>query len=62
MRSVPNERMQLLERITSASILTWQHVNLHGTYDFSNLSSTNVQDYTLDDMINFMDIKICLLY
>lgn len=53
MRSEPDERIQLLERITSASILTWQHVNLHGTYDFSNLLSTNIQDYTLEDMINF---------
>ena len=25
----------LLENITSASILTWQHVNLHGMYDLS---------------------------
>ena len=53
MRSEPGERAQLLESITSASILTWQHVNLHGTYDFSNLLSSNDADYTLDDVINF---------
>ncbi|MFO8580535.1 Tn3 family transposase [Legionella pneumophila serogroup 1] len=53
MRSDPDERAQLLESITSASILTWQHVNLHGTYDFSNLLSSNDADYTLDDVINF---------
>lgn len=47
------ERALLLERITSASILTWQHVNLHGTYDFSNLLSSNDPDYTLDEVINF---------
>jgi len=53
MRSDPDEQALLLERITSASILTWQHVNLHGTYDFSNLISLNDPDYTLDAMINF---------
>jgi hypothetical protein len=53
MRSDPDERAQLLESITSASILTWKHVNLHGTYDFSNLFSSNDADYTLDDVINF---------
>lgn len=53
MRSEPDERAQLLESITSASILTWQHVNLHGTYDFSNLLSSNDSDYSLDDVINF---------
>lgn len=53
MRSDPNERERLLENITNASILTWQHVNLHGTYDFSNLLSSNDPDYTLDDVINF---------
>ena len=37
----------------SASILTWRHVNLHGTYDFSNLLSANDPDYSLDDVINF---------
>jgi len=53
MRSDPDERVLLLENILSASILTWQHVNLHGTYDFSNLLSANDPDYSLDDVVNF---------
>lgn len=53
MRSESSERERLLEHITNASILTWQHVNLHGTYDFSNLFSSNDPEYTLDDVINF---------
>ena len=53
MQSDQDERTQLLESITSASILTWQHVNLHGTYDFSNLLGSNDPDYFLDDVINF---------
>ena len=53
MRSDPDQRELLLESITSASILTWYHVNLHGTYDFSNLLSSNDPDYSLEDVINF---------
>ena len=48
-----DEPALLLENILSASILTWRHVNLHGTYDFSNLLSANDSDYSLDDIINF---------
>ena len=53
MRSDLDEQALLLENILSASILTWRHVNLHGTYDFSNLLSANDPDYSLDDVINF---------
>ncbi|OJY11825.1 MAG: hypothetical protein BGO90_13935 [Legionella sp. 40-6] len=53
MQSDNEERERLLESITSASILTWKHVNLHGTYDFSNLLSSNAPEYSLDDVINF---------
>lgn len=48
-----DERNILLENITNASILTWQHVNLHGTYDFSNLFSSNDSEFILDEVINF---------
>jgi TnpA family transposase/uncharacterized FlaG/YvyC family protein len=53
MRSDKETRRMLLESITSASILTWQHVNLHGTYDFSNLVAANDSDYSLEEVINF---------
>lgn len=53
MKSEPDERESLLENIVSASILTWQHVNLHGTYDFSNLLSVNDSEYSLDEVVNF---------
>ena len=43
----------LLNDITSASILTWRHVNLYGTYDFSNLLAANDNVYSLDEVINF---------
>jgi TnpA family transposase len=53
MRADLDERAQLLESILNASILTWRHVSLHGTYDFSNLFSANDPDYSLDDVVNF---------
>lgn len=53
MNAEDKERDVLLENIINASILTWQHVNLHGTYDFSNLLSANDDDYLLEDVINF---------
>ncbi|HAT9492181.1 TPA: Tn3 family transposase [Legionella pneumophila subsp. pneumophila] len=53
MRSEPDERVLLLENILSASIYTWQHVNLHGTYDFSNLLSANDPGYSLDEIVKF---------
>ena len=43
----------LMNDITSASILTWRHVNLHGTYDFNNLLAANDNAYSLDEVINF---------
>lgn len=53
MRSDLEEQTLLLENILSVSILTWRHVDLHGTYDFSNLLSANDPGYSLDDVINF---------
>jgi|TARA_B110000503_G_scaffold129049_1_gene200848 TnpA family transposase len=53
MRLDNTSRQAILENITNASILTWQHINLHGIYDFSNLLSANDQDYSLSEVINF---------
>ncbi len=53
MRAGSDERERLLKHITNISILTWQHVNLHGTYDFSSLLSSNDSEYTLDEVLNF---------
>ena len=53
MRSDKEVRESLMNDITSGSILTWKHVNLHGTYDFSNLLAVNDNVYLLDEVINF---------
>ena len=43
----------MLNDITSAFNTTWRHVNLHGTYDFSNLMTENDNVYLLDEVISF---------
>ena len=53
MRSDKAGRGILLDDITSASILTWRHVNLHGTYDFSNLTAANDSGYSLEEVVAF---------
>ena len=53
MRSDKEAQRVLLENLKSASILTWQHVNMHGTYDFSNLVAANNNAYSIDDIIHF---------
>lgn len=53
MRSDLRARKTLVKHITSASILTWQHVNMHGTYDFSNLTAANDNEFEPDEIMNF---------
>jgi TnpA family transposase len=31
----PVERQRQIDRLRSSSIMTWQHVNMHGRYDFN---------------------------
>jgi TnpA family transposase len=47
------EREALLQNILNASIITWQHVNMYGIYDFSNLVAVNDNIYTQEEIINY---------
>jgi hypothetical protein len=31
-----NQKQELVEAIKNGSVVTWQHINLHGEYDFSD--------------------------
>ena len=53
MRSDKGTADALLEDIKNSSILTWQHVNLHGTYDFSALDAESRDEISLKEVINF---------
>lgn len=53
MRSDLSKREALLESISQASILTWQHVNLFGTYDFRDLGAVNDNEFTKEEVLEF---------
>lgn len=53
MRSDAKTKDGLIKDITTASILTWGHVNLYGTYDFSNLPAANDSDFDYEDIVNY---------
>ena len=53
MRADSTKREALLENISQASILTWQHVNLFGTYDFRNLEAANDNEFTKEEVLEF---------
>ena len=50
MRSDDKNREVLIENITSSSILTWQHVNMHGTYDFTKFQSNNDNEFKYEEI------------
>lgn len=37
----PVERQRQIDRLRNSSIMTWQHVNMHGRYEF-NLETTQI--------------------
>jgi TnpA family transposase len=53
MRSDKSKRDDILENMTNASILSWKHANLLGTYDFSNLQRTNDDEFETQEVVNF---------
>jgi TnpA family transposase len=52
-RSDNDEKKSIMSNILSASILTWRHVNLLGTYDFSNLIYHNDNEISHADILNY---------
>lgn len=52
-RSDKDIKEQIMCNILNASILTWRHVNLLGTYDFSNLISHNDNEISHEDILNY---------
>lgn len=47
----PEKKAELLEIIENGSILTWQHVNFHGEYDFEKVDK-NQKSFDLEDIMN----------
>ena len=53
MRSDSENQKDILSNVLQASILVWRHVNLLGTYDFSNLKQRHNETVMIDEIINF---------
>jgi hypothetical protein len=52
-RSDNKKKEEIMSNILNASILAWRHVNLLGTYDFSNLISHNDNEISYEDILNY---------
>ncbi len=53
MRSDSETQKDILSNVLQASILVWRHVNLLGTYDFSNLKQKYNETVMIDEIIKF---------
>ena len=53
MRSDLKQQKGILVNIANASIIAWKHVNLLGTYDFSNLKHMYNEKEEVEQLINF---------
>jgi TnpA family transposase len=45
------QRKTIVETIRNGSIVTWQHINLHGEYDFSDKSLKNSLEFNLPEIL-----------
>jgi TnpA family transposase len=53
MRSDHKRQIEILENLTQGSIMAWGHVNLLGLYDFRDLTSSNSDEFSSEDIIDF---------
>ena len=53
MRSDLDRQKAILDNITKSSVIMWKHVNMLGTYDFSNFKSKYNGRIEIDNIINF---------
>jgi len=48
-----NENQELLETFKNSSIITWQHINFHGEYDFSEEKTRDSVGFDLPKILNW---------
>lgn len=46
------QRDELLEQMKRSSILTWQHINLHGEYDFSDEKLKHMHQFNISQIFS----------
>jgi Tn3 transposase DDE domain-containing protein len=45
-------KYQLIKTITNKSVVAWEHINLGGTYDFSNEGLSNKYNFVIEELLN----------
>jgi TnpA family transposase len=53
LKANPSERKQLIRAIEESSPVRWQHINLHGTFDFSKDALNDALDFDIEELMNF---------
>jgi hypothetical protein len=48
-----DERINIIKTIEESSPVHWAHINLHGTFDFSNEALKDSLDFNIEEMFNF---------
>ncbi|MCY7344730.1 MAG: Tn3 family transposase [Pyrinomonadaceae bacterium] len=51
--STENEKQELLETFKNSSIITWQHINFHGEYDFSEEKTRDSIGFNLPKILSW---------
>jgi TnpA family transposase len=46
------DRKEMIEYLKKSSIVVWQHINLHGEYDFAKYAANNNVPFDLDTIMN----------
>lgn len=47
------EKEKLINNIREMSIISWQHINMFGIYDFSSLKSKNDPEFAIDEILSY---------
>uniref|UniRef100_UPI003F840907 Tn3 family transposase n=1 Tax=Cysteiniphilum sp. 6C5 TaxID=3453128 RepID=UPI003F840907 len=47
------EKSELIKNIKELSIISWQHINMFGLYDFSSLKSTNDSEFEIEEILAY---------
>ena len=47
------EKSELIKNIKELSIISWQHINMFGLYDFSALKSTNDSEFEIEEILAY---------
>ena len=45
---IVDARQLLLKTIKESSVISWQHVNLHGEYDFTSTANTSMFNFAFE--------------